>query len=216
MSPTGPPRIIAAIGGESQRDAMVAAAGRLSHSVGLALGADWPVQLQLIGLDDPEIPPGLVIVASPMDDPASNDPLALIEARWIARIGRYRSAGHDRILLCNMFRHIDPQVRPAGGIERIRRLNLLAIRLSREWGVEVVDVDRLLALCGARTVGADYRGGGAAAARLTGHAIANAILQGDMAASLPATAQARASATQGDLRDIPWLIERYASRGDRP
>lgn len=213
MSAAEPPRIVAAIGGEGQQAAMIAAGQQLADCVGFALAADWPVRLRLIDPDEAEIPSGIVLVASPIEDLANNDPIASVEARWIARIGRYRSAGHDRILLCNMFRHVDRQARATGGIERIRRLNRLAIGLSRGLGVEVVDIDRLLALCGARTVGADFRCGGEVAAQLVGHAIADAILQGDMGDCLDGAVQARAIAAHGGVRDIRRLIERYVPGG---
>jgi hypothetical protein len=94
-------------------------------------------------------------------------------------------------------------------VERFRRLNLMAIELSRELDFEIVDVDRLLALCGARTIGAEYRGASHAAARLSGHAVAAAILDGDMDAWIDAVQQHRAGTAHGGVRDIRRLIERH-------
>ena len=207
MSVAASPRIVAAIVGDDQRDAMVAGGEQLSDCVGAALGREWPVRLRLIGPDDVDIPSGIVLVAS-IDDGAGLEPIAQSAARWVARIERYRSLGHDRVLICNRFRHIGPDARQSE-VERIRRLNRLAIELSRHLSVEVIDADRLLALCGARTLAADVRGAGAATSALVGHAIADAILQGDMAECINADTQAHALAAHGGVCDIPGLIARH-------
>lgn len=216
MSAPDPPRIVAAIAHEDQRAAMAAAAEMLSRYVGFALGADWPVFLRLIAPDDAEIPPGVVLVAALLEDSALHDPIASTRARWAARIGRYRAAGHDRVLLCNLFRRVEDPTGEGPGVEQIRRLNRMAIDLSREFGVEIVDIDRLFALCGGRSLDTDYRGGGGMAPRLAGHAIANAILQGEMGGCLDAGVQARASAAHGGEREILRLVERQARPGGRP
>jgi len=216
MTTPDPPRIVAATAHEDQRAAMAAAAEMLSRYVGFALGAEWPVFLRLIAPDDAEIPPGIVLVASLLEDGALHDPIASTRARWVERIGRYRSAGHDRILLCNLFRRVEGPAGEGPGIEQIRRLNRMAIGLSRELGVEIVDIDRLFALCGGRAIGADYRGGGEMAPRLAGHAIANAILQGEMGGCLDPGVPARANAAHGGERQILRLVERQVSPGDRP
>jgi hypothetical protein len=66
------------------------------------------------------------------------------------------------LLFLTVLRHVAPS---ADGVAdrirlRIRRLNLLAIELSREFGVCVVDLDRVLADVGARRLRTDYRLGG--------------------------------------------------------
>lgn len=215
MSETEPPRIVAAVGGEGQRAAMLAAGEQFSYCIGTALGADWPVRLRLIGLDDAEIPPGVALIAAPLEDLTSPAPIAATEARWVARIARYRAAGHDRILLCNLFRRAGADAGAVGGIERVRRLNRLAIELSRRLGVEIVDVDRLLGLCGARTIASAEGGGEAATSQLVGHAIAEAMLQGELGGCLEPAVQARASAIHGDSRNVSKLIARFLRPGDR-
>ncbi len=200
------PRMVAIVT-EAERTAMVAAAEQLSLAVGGAMGTSWPVQLRLALPDEADIPEGAILVSSLLADMADNEPVETVVERWRERIARCRAAGHDRILLCNLFRHVEG--RTPATIERIRRLNLMAIELSRELGFEIVDIDRLLALCGARTIGADYRGTSHAATRLIGHAVAAAILDGDMDAWIDPAVQHRAGAAHGGVRDIFRLLERH-------
>ncbi|MBI1196779.1 MAG: hypothetical protein GC203_02855 [Phenylobacterium sp.] len=212
MNGAEPPRIVAAVGGEAERAAAIAAGEQLSAAVAAVLGAAWPIRLRPIALDEPDIPPGIVLIAAPLADLAAAEPVDAAEARWTARIARYRAAGHDRILICNLFRGVGASAGVLGGIERIRRLNRMVVGLSHRLGVEIVDVDRLLALCGARAFARDPRGSQAATARAVGHAIADAILQGDMGGSLDATVQARAGAVHRLRLDVQGLVERPAAR----
>lgn len=204
MAGPEPPRIVALTGPPS-RAAMVAAAEQLSECVTAAVGHSWPVRLRIEERDG-AVPPGAILVASLLDDMISGEELSAIAARWRERIARCRTAGHERILIANLFRHVagDPDA-----AERIRRLNLLAIELSRELDVEIVDVDRLLSLLGGRTIGSDYRSDSEAAARLTGHAITAAILAGDWSDHLDPDIQQQAAKLHGGLRDVRRLLDRY-------
>lgn len=212
MSEGEPPRIVAAIQGIEQRDAVLAAGEQLSACMGEALGGDWPIRLRLIQPDETEIPPGMVLVAW-VAERDGQESAAEIEARWRVRIARFRASGHDRILLCNLPRHPGAPAAASEGIERLRRLKRLVIGLSRDLGVEVVDADRLLALCGLRRVAADPRGPAIALAQLAGHAIVDAILQGEMGEGVDAAAQARANRSHGGVRYIPGVVARRIRTG---
>lgn len=207
MTAVEPPRIVAILAEPGQRDALICAGDQLAYAVGAALGREWPVRLRLIGADDPEIPPGVALVAVPFV--AAEDPVSLAdaEALWARRIASYRGAGHDRILLANLFQGDAP--RAPGGVARIRQLNRLAVELSRRHGAEIVDVDRLLALVGARALAAAPQGADLARAQLTGHAIAHALLQGDLGPGLEPAVQVEAGRLHGDGRNIPRLTARF-------
>jgi hypothetical protein len=215
MSEVEPPRIVAAIEEGEQRDAILAAAGQLSSCMGDALDGDWPLRLRLVGPDDVEVPLGIVLVAW-VADRESREPLAETEARWRARIARYQALGHHRILLCTLARQAGAPGAAMEGVERLRRLRRLVIGLSRDLGVEIVDADRLLALCGLRRIAADPRGAAAATAQLVGHAIVDAILQGDMGDGVEAMVQAQASKIHGGVRYIPGVVARRLQEGSQP
>jgi hypothetical protein len=61
-----------------------------------------------------------------------------------------------KLYICTVFRHA-PGPDGRARLARIRKLNLLALELSRETGAFIVDVDRMLADAGARSYEADYR-----------------------------------------------------------
>ncbi|MBU1378548.1 MAG: hypothetical protein KKE02_15295 [Alphaproteobacteria bacterium] len=196
-----------AVEDDAQRDAALAAAAQLSASVGDAIGGEWPIRLRLIGPDDAEIPQGIVLVATiaDRDGHTSIDDLA---QRWSVRVERYRAAGHHRVLLCGPVRQAGQASAAPEDLERLRRLKHLVIAFSRQLGTEVVDGDRLLALCGLRRIAADARGGATATAQLVGHAIVDAILDGDLGDCIEAGVQARARDIHGGVRDIPRLMAR--------
>ncbi len=104
-----------------------------------------------------------------------------------------------RIFLCNVFRHVPDQ--PAycrgateGLAERIRRFNLLAIELSQETGLFLVDLDRTLAQHGARELQTDYRLGGPAAAAVGAQVLVWTLLKAGLDEFLPPELQTEALA----------------------
>lgn len=200
---------VTAIVSDAERAGIAAAGQQLAEALSAGSGVAWQVRLHFASFEDGDIPPEAAIVTSLHHDVDGAEPVDRIAERWQARIRRHRAAGHGRILLCNLFRHVQ-EPSPAGiTIERLRRLNQLAINLSRTAGIEIVDVDRLLALFGARAIETDYRCDSAAARRLVGHAIAAAILDGDLGGRVDDAAQGRASDAHGGVRDIRRLTERH-------
>lgn len=214
MNDAAPFRIVAAVA-ESGRAAIVSAAEQLSSCMSQALGARWPVQVQFVGRDD-DATSGAVFIASPIEDVTGDEAIGQVEDQWRGRIARYREAGHDRILLCTLFRHVAPGPARTETVERIRRLNQLVIVLSRDTGAEIADVDRLLALCGARIAGSDYRCASRASARLAGQAITAAILDGEVSRDLDGAAQQRAIVAHGGVRDIGRLVARHIEERATP
>lgn len=77
------------------------------------------------------------------------------------------------VFVATILRHL-PDAQP-GAMARLRRLNLLAARLSQHFGLLVIDIDRALAHRGALSLETDARLTGArgreAAARLMAHAV---------------------------------------------
>ena len=72
---------------------------------------------------------------------------------------RELAARHRTICLVTILRHIGTDATP-GLLARIRWLNMIAIRLSEEFGCVVIDLDRELAGVGAQTYATDFALGG--------------------------------------------------------
>ena len=70
-------------------------------------------------------------------------------------------------------------------LERIRRLNLMAIELSQASGANVIDIDGVLAFIGALPLGTDYLLASPIAAAVAGDAIVSALLGGIPDEALP-------------------------------
>jgi hypothetical protein len=200
---------IVAIVAADERDTIVAAAHRLSLCLGDAQGA-WPVRLQFGAPDAPLPGPSGALIGSLRVD---GDLLAVsaetIAARWESRAAAARRLGHQAILIPSLFRHVaDAATRPPL-MERIRRLNLVVIALSRSRGVQIVDIDRVFALVGARTLESDYRGQGAIAPLVAAHAIAAAILAAGLDAQVPAERQEQAARRNGGHEAIAAIVARH-------
>jgi hypothetical protein len=70
-------------------------------------------------------------------------------------------------------------------LERIRRLNLMALELSQASGANVIDIDGVLAFIGALPLGTDYLLASPIAAAVAGDAIVSALLGGIPDEALP-------------------------------
>lgn len=202
-------RLVAAVP-ESGRRPILFAAEQLALCLQAAQGKRCPIRVRFIGRDDDHIPAGAALIATLVDDVATSAPIEDVEREWRARVARFRCAGHDRVLLCTVFRSVRDRVGGSDKLERIRRLNQLLLELSRTENAEVVDVDRLLSLCGARTLDTDFSCSTELAARLAGHAVTAAILNGEFAEKLGPAVQQRAAGLHGGIRDIGRIFAHYA------
>ena len=212
---TTAPLVIDAVVDHRERSLLVAASEQLSESLGAALGRAFAIRLGFrADLAELSQRDGVgVIVASLLPELECDTSLASIEGRWRARLSAL-SAAATRVFVCTLFRHVprrdDDPARTL--VERIRRLNLLAIELSREFGIGVADIDRVFAHIGARELQTDYRLRGPMAAEVGGYAIVASMLVG-LDDTLPADTLERAMQYQGGLQDIGNLIRRRLARG---
>jgi hypothetical protein len=90
---------------------------------------------------------------------------------------------------------------------RIRRLNLLAAEISREYGAFVADIDRQLADVGARRLETDYRLQDAAAADLAGDAVAVEVILNGLHGLVSVDVQDRAKAALEQSKSAAPLLE---------
>lgn len=142
----------------------------------------WVVRLGFLapGFRPPKAPkhPDVFVTSMLPELDHPQDPIGVTEARWREHLGLLQDTGAT-VFVCTIYRHIGGIADPADRLallERVRRLNLLAVKLSHELGVGVIDLDRAFAERGAEVLKTDHRLGGRFAAEVAGHCILTALL----------------------------------------
>jgi hypothetical protein len=179
-TPTASIPIFAAVTPD-ERSVVEAAAKDIADALSQAAGQTWTCRcdftLDLSAVS--ETPTKGVIVTS------LAVPLALMEQPWEQVEHRLRASyavlcqNGVPVMICTVLRHVSVEGDPAASarkLRRLRQLNLLATKLSHEYGAVVIDVDRILADIGAHSLNTDYRLRGAAAVGVAGNAIARSIV----------------------------------------
>ena len=142
-----------------------------------------------------------VVVASLLREIAVGDErLEDTEIRWRDQLKSLEHLGIQSTLICTIFRHVGSRENP-GLVERIARLNLMAVRLSHATGVGVVDIDQAFGYPGGRLLQTDYRLGGRLAAQLAGHTIVENILGAGLDDVIPPDVLERAQKVQMGMLD---------------
>ena len=102
-----------------------------------------------------------------------DEPYETLATTLAAGFERLAETG-DPVFVLTVFRAVPDRQSAAGQtrLRRIRKLNLLATELSREYGVFVVDLDRVFADVGGAVLGTDYRLTGDKAKQLAGQELA--------------------------------------------
>ena len=136
------------------------------------------------------------------------------ESRWRDHLSLLQDTGAT-VFVCTIYRHIggiaDPDQRRAV-LERVRRLNLLAVNLSHSLGVGVIDLDRAFAERGTDTLKTDHRLEGRIAAELTGHTVLSALLSMGLDTALePGLQEAIRARIGGSLEVLDYLRRRLKS-----
>ena len=215
MSEVTPLRIFAAVEQCEQR-AIALGSDLLSRAVASARqGQAQPIKLA-IGLPchehKGEEPPHVIVASMLNEVLGPREDETIIHERW-HRYFEKLLEGPSEVFICTIFRHVPGRVRASGNdetLERIRRLNLLAVELSHSLGLRVVDYNRVLAHFGARPLATDYRLGGNLATYVAGHTLASAILANGIDELVDPQVQEGARAALGGLDDIPEQIRRFA------
>jgi hypothetical protein len=115
-----------------------------------------------------------------------------------------------KLYICTVFRHATgPDWRAR--LARIRKLNLLALELSRETGAFIIDVDRMLADAGARSFHTDFRLTGPLATEAVAREIVSTLVATGFGSTYPRPARERLSA----LLD-GWRPPRVTPQGTTP
>ena len=208
------PLSLEAIVDGAEHSAVIAAAELLSESLGrAAAGAPWPIQLNFRSPGSPlsgEATPSAVIVSLLPEVARVAEPIADTDARWRSYLDGLMAGGAP-VFVATVFRHVNDRPRdgrPSPTLERIRRLNRMALDLSHDLGVGIVDIDRAFAHIGGRTLQTDYRLTGVLAAEVGGHTIAWSLLSFGLDDTIDPQVQEGAKRVLGGLQQIDVLVNR--------
>ncbi|HXQ12114.1 MAG TPA: hypothetical protein VN805_14045 [Caulobacteraceae bacterium] len=213
MSPLAPITIHAEVD-MRERPAVLYGAQQLAEALRAASGVDWPIQLTFWGARRLRAAAGNVVVLSLLCEVESDEPFAETAARWRRRTDGLAAEGAI-VMLLTVFRAVSGRRTEKGQhlLERIRRLDRMALDLSRDIGVTVVDIDRAFAHIGARALATDYRLAGRVAAEVAGHTFALSLLSLGLDDTIPVQVQERARTHHGSLREIDTLVRRRLAAG---
>lgn len=176
-----------------------AAARHLADALSRATGETWtcPCNFAPSLGDLPGATSGSVVVTSLLLA------LAQVDQPWpeteqeLRRTYAALSETGDPVMICTILRHVDAagdSERADRILRRLRKLNLLATELSREYGALVIDIDRSLADIGARRLETDYCLGGRVAAEFASKTMALCIATNALDAFAPVKTQDAARA----------------------
>jgi hypothetical protein len=202
----------------AERPGLIAAAEQLSVCLGEAAGGQaWPVSLQFL-------PPGAEIATSPAAPAVIvsllpevyrvDEAIAETEARWRIYLDRLQASGAP-VFVRTVFRHVSDRVGDgvtSPVLERIRRLNRMAVGLSHELGVAVIDIDRAFAHIGGRELKTDYRLAGVLAAEVSGHTTVWSLLSFGLDDTIDPELQEKAKTILGALHEKDGLLDRRFKR----
>jgi hypothetical protein len=174
---------IAACVSETEQVALVSTGDLIAGALSEASGVSWECNPAFMPDLDALAASGeaTIIVTSFLPE------LAALDIPWPQHEQRLRTSfaslcqGGRQVYICTILRHVGEND-PAGEARliRLRRLNLLAAEISREFGASVIDLDRALAHVGARRLGTDYRLVGKAAVEMAAHFIAITLIDSAM------------------------------------
>jgi hypothetical protein len=176
---TAPSRLrLSALVTAAERGMVHRCATMLARGLTAAARAEWVIEYAYPRTADAiAAGPGAIVTSLLPELARLDEPFGACEARLREM---YRGLCGDParpVYVCTILRHVGAETpRRAEILPRIRRLNLLAVRLSHELGVLVADIDRDLADIGARALQTDCHLGGADAARAAGKSLAMTLL----------------------------------------
>lgn len=223
---TGPvPILIDAVVDETERPVWAAAMAQLRDCLAAAGGGTaWRIEVRFprsLAALDRHRPPSAIVASLLAEAARPDEHIALTEARWRTQLAALDAGLVPATFLCTIFRAVrgaraDRSSAPALAlIERIRRLNLMAIDLSHDIGVNIVDIDRIFAHVGALEVGSGYRLSGALAEEVAGYAIVAALLNMALDDLVPPAILERAKQAHGPVWELPTVVQRRMAQRRR-
>jgi len=174
---------LAACISELEQLALASAGDLMARALSEASGATWECKPRFV----PDLAALAVCGEATILVTSLLPELAALDLPWPQHEQRLRTSyaalgeGGRQVYICTILRHMredDPDAEAR--LIRLRRLNLLAAEISREFGACVIDLDRALAHVGARRLGTDYRLTGKAAGEVAAHFIAVTLIDSAM------------------------------------
>jgi len=157
---------------ENEGNALMLAVQQLRRLFVRASQREWQIECELrdgVGFDLERKP--AIYIVSLLAQLDTNEPVEQLRARLHAGLSNL-VAHQTAVYLCTVFRGCEED---ASKLERIRRLNLLAIDLSHDLDAGVIDFDRQFADIGARPLESSYRLEGRAACEIAAYVIVKAL-----------------------------------------
>ena len=166
------------------------------------------------------MPPGQISIPCCRNPPLSSrscrrlsaqpNSIAETKSRWRSYLGRLQATGRP-VFVRTVFRHVRDRAGEAGAtqlLERIRRLNRMAVELSHELGVGVIEIDRAFAHIGGRALESDYLLMGPLAAEVSGHTTVWSLLSFGLDDTIDPRLQEMAKTLLGGLNRIDAFVSR--------
>jgi hypothetical protein len=194
----------------NERAVVEAAADHIANALSQAAGERWTSRCEFgsdLGLIAAAAAGSVVVTSLGPSLSRLDTPWADVEQHLRASYAALCETGSP-VMICTILRHVEAAGDPETGNRlrvRLRRLNLLATELSREYGALVIDLDRTLADIGARRLETDYRLGGAAAVDVAGKAVALSVVANALDAFAPVDIQDAARAVLEKYRPAVGL-----------
>jgi hypothetical protein len=201
---------IVAMAAKSERAAILGASANIAQALSKATGNSWICDcrfIQELELQNLNIANSIVVTSlgSEVDAP---DRWEDAEPRLRKFYAGLCESGHP-VFICTVLRHTGASASAIAmrRLVRIRRLNLLAAHLSREYGAFVIDIDRKLADVGARRIPTDYTLQGEAAEKLASDVIAMEVVLNGLDGFVSVAIQDRAKVLLDESRSTATLLE---------
>jgi len=164
--------LIAAAVTENEGNALTLAVEQMRQLFARVSQREWKIECELRDdlRFDPERKPAVYIV-SLLTQLDANEPVDRLRGRLHAELSNL-VAQQPAVYLCTVFRGCEDD---PPKLERIRRLNLLAVDLSHDLNVGVIDFDRQFADIGARPLQSNHRLEGRGACEIAAYVIVKAL-----------------------------------------
>lgn len=173
-----------------EREVLAAALSQLRAA--LASDGEPPV-VDLTDIEPNATAGPALVVTSLMADLETADSWSIQRAQIVARYEAMAASDDRLIFVMTLFRHVDPGLPNAAQLRlAIRRLNFLAVELSHQFGVFIIDLDRSLADIGGLRLHGDYRLSSPNALAAASRAIALDLLNVGLDDFAPLAAQTQA------------------------
>lgn len=202
------PLLLQAIVSLTEQPGVLSGAEQLANSLNKAVPAQsWRADVTFGTPGDPlrpECSASAIILSLLPEATLAGDAFTTIARRWTALLHDLAKADVP-VYVMTIFRHVADRSRdgrPPDLLERIRRLNRMAIDLSCDHGIGVIDIDHAFSHLGARSLNTDWRMEGSVASLAAGHILARSLLSYGLDRMVDPAIQQKARDLLGPLQGV--------------